>query len=117
LSAPTLAVTGSTGRLGGRVARRVEHVVYTSFYGAAPDATFLLARDHWATEEHLRSSGLAWTSLRDGLYLAATLTAVTGREITYGAPDWEVAAWISTYTAIAAGELAAAPDSYGHLVA
>jgi hypothetical protein len=24
----------------------------------------------------------------------------------YGAPDWQVEAWISTYTAIAAGELA-----------
>ncbi|WNB87159.1 NAD(P)H-binding protein [Cellulomonas sp. ATA003] len=47
----------------------VGHVVYTSFVGAAPDATFTLARDHWVTEEHLRSSGLAHTVLRDSLYL------------------------------------------------
>jgi uncharacterized protein YbjT (DUF2867 family) len=47
----------------------VRHVVYTSFLGAAPDATFTLARDHWATEEHLRASGMAFTFLRDSLYL------------------------------------------------
>src|SRR5690606_22776712 len=34
------------------VAAEVEHVVYLSFFGAAPDATFTLARDHWATEQH-----------------------------------------------------------------
>lgn len=37
----------------------VGHVVYTSFQGAAPAATFTLARDHWATEEHLLASRLA----------------------------------------------------------
>ena len=166
------------------VAAGVEHLVYVSFLGAAPDATFTLARDHWATEEHVRASGLAHTFLRDNLYadflpmlagedgvirgpagdgrvsavaqddiaevaaivlrhpgshagrthdltgpravslaeVAATLTAATGRPVTYhaetvpeayasraryGAPDWQVDAWVSTYTAIAAGELAA----------
>ena len=47
----------------------VGHVVYVSFFGAAPEATFTLARDHAATEEHLRASGMAWTFLRDNLYL------------------------------------------------
>ena len=47
----------------------VEHVVYTSFYGAAADCTFTLARDHWATEQHIRSRGLGFTFLRDNLYL------------------------------------------------
>ena len=52
--------------------------------------------------------------------MAAALTAVMGRTITYqpetveeayasraayGAPDWQIEAWVSTYTAIAAGEL------------
>ncbi|NUP04210.1 MAG: NAD(P)H-binding protein, partial [Nonomuraea sp.] len=36
------------------VAAGVAHLVYVSFYGAAPDATFTLARDHWATERHIR---------------------------------------------------------------
>lgn len=173
----------------------VRHVVYTSFYGARPDATFTHARDHWATEEHLRASGLAHTFLRNSLYadvladfvgpdgvlrgpagdgrvaavalddvadvaaavladptahaglthdltgpqaltlheVAATLTAVTGRRVTYrpetleeartsrasyGAPDWLLEAWVSTYTAIAAGELegvsTAVEDISGH---
>ncbi|WP_374968217.1 SDR family oxidoreductase [Terrabacter sp. BE26] len=160
----------------------VHHVVYVSFFGAAPDATFTLARDHAATEEHLRASGMAWTFLRDNLYLefveqmvgedgvirgpadagraavvahediAAVATAVlldpaahagatydltgpealtftemaqvvsdvTGRPVrfhdetleeayasraAYGAPDWQVDAWVSTYTAVARGEL------------
>jgi len=173
----------------------VEHLVYVSFLGAAPDATFTLARDHWATEEHIRSRGLRATFLRDSLYadsfrflvgrdgvirgpagdgrvaavaqddvadaavavlrdpdahagatyeltgpealtlteVAATITAVTGRAVrytaetlaeahasraSYAAPDWQVDAWVSTYTAIAAGELAtvssAVPDLAGH---
>lgn len=46
----------------------VSHVVYTSFFGAAEDATFTLARDHWATEQHLRRSGMAWTFLRNQMY-------------------------------------------------
>jgi NAD(P)H dehydrogenase (quinone) len=173
----------------------VEHLVYVSFLGAAPDATFTLARDHWATEQHIRGRGLRATFLRDSLYadffpfltgedgvirgpagdgrvaavaqddvadaaiavlrdpaahagatydltgpaaltlaeVAGTITAVTGRPVTYapetleeayasraryGAPQWQVDAWVSTYTAIAAGELAtvstAVRDLTGH---
>jgi NAD(P)H dehydrogenase (quinone) len=54
--------------------------------------------------------------------VADTISAVTGRPVryvpetveeafasraSYGAPDWQVEAWVSTYTAIAAGEMAA----------
>jgi NAD(P)H dehydrogenase (quinone) len=46
----------------------VQQVVYTSFVAAAQDATFTLARDHWATEQRLRRSGMQWTFLRDQLY-------------------------------------------------
>src|SRR5215510_4620734 len=35
----------------------VSHIVYVSFYGAAPDATFTLARHHWRTEEAVRATG------------------------------------------------------------
>lgn len=166
----------------------VAHLVYISFYGAAPDATFTLARDHWATEQHIRDSGLAFTFLRDNLYadflpgmvgddgvirgpagqgrvaavaqddiadavvnvllgarehegatydltgpqaltlaeVARTLSEVTGRAISYrdetveeayasrkiyGAPEWQVEAWVSTYLAIAAGELEGVGDA------
>jgi NAD(P)H dehydrogenase (quinone) len=47
----------------------VRHVVYTSFVGAAPNATFTLARDHWATEQHIIGTGLDHTFLRDNFYI------------------------------------------------
>src|SRR3954453_11292668 len=46
----------------------IEHLIYVSFLNAAPDATFTLARDHWATEQHIQSRGLRATFLRDSLY-------------------------------------------------
>ena len=262
---PTIAVTGSTGRLGGRVARRlaergvpqrlltrnparapelpgaaavrgeyadqnavrealtgtrtvfmvsasessdrlaqhktfvnaaaeagVQHLVYVSFYGAAPDATFTLARDHHHTEQHIRASGLAYTFLRDNFYAefvpdlvgedgvirgpagqgraafvaqddiadaaaavlsrphdhvgttydltgpasltlheaATILSEQLGRPVTYqqetveeaytsratyNAPPWQLDAWVSTYTAIASGELDSVTDAVPHL--
>jgi NAD(P)H dehydrogenase (quinone) len=47
----------------------VKRIVYTSFLGAAPDATFTFARDHFHTEEHLRASGVDFTAPRNSLYL------------------------------------------------
>jgi NAD(P)H dehydrogenase (quinone) len=47
----------------------VRHIVYTSFFGAAEDCVFTLGRDHFATEEHIRSTGMAFTFLRDNFYL------------------------------------------------
>jgi len=35
--------------------------VYSSFVGAAADASFTLARDHHATEQAIRSSGVPFT--------------------------------------------------------
>lgn len=46
----------------------LERVVYTSFLAAAPDATFTLGRDHWATEVALREAGMSVTALRDAFY-------------------------------------------------
>jgi NAD(P)H dehydrogenase (quinone) len=46
----------------------VEHLVYVSFLGADPEATFTLARDHWFTEQRIQASGMAFTFLRDSLY-------------------------------------------------
>lgn len=47
----------------------VQRIVYTSFLGAAPDATFTLARHHHLTEEHIRASGVQHTFLRNSMYL------------------------------------------------
>ncbi|KHL04047.1 SDR family oxidoreductase [Sinomonas humi] len=170
----------------------VRQIVYTSFMGAAPDAVFTLARDHFHTEEHIKAAGLGFTFLRDCLYLdflepfggpegvirgpadggrvaavaqadvarsaaavlqdprahaqtAYTLTGpealtlaeaadvisdIRGRPFAFHnetideayesrkkwpAPPWQYDAWVSTYTAIAAGELAEVTDDVERL--
>jgi uncharacterized protein YbjT (DUF2867 family) len=47
----------------------VERIVYTSFLGAAEDSTFLLGRDHRATEQAIRETGVGFTLLRDSFYM------------------------------------------------
>ncbi|MET9661864.1 NAD(P)H-binding protein [Streptomyces sp. NPDC006510] len=61
------------------VAVGVERIVYVSFLGAAPDATFTFARDHWHTEAHIRAADVRYTFLRDSLYLAG-IPAMTGTD-------------------------------------
>jgi NAD(P)H dehydrogenase (quinone) len=46
----------------------VERIVYTSFMGAAPGATFPFAREHSATEAAIREAGISLTSMRNSLY-------------------------------------------------
>jgi len=46
----------------------VKHIVYLSALNAAPDATFILAHDHFYTEEHIRGLGVPFTFLRASLY-------------------------------------------------
>ncbi len=176
-----------TATVDAAVAAGVARIVYLSFQNAAPDATFTFARDHWRTEQHIRSTGVDFTFLRDSLYLdliphwvgedgvlrgpagdgrvgavirsdvagsaAAVLTgdghagatydltgpeALTMTEIAdaltkawdrpiryhaetldeayrsrerYGAASWEVAGWVTSYAAIAAGELDLVTDA------
>jgi NAD(P)H dehydrogenase (quinone) len=51
------------------VAAGVTRIVYTSFLGAASDATFTFARDHFHTEEHIRASRVGHVFLRNSIYL------------------------------------------------
>ncbi|CAM3798803.1 SDR family oxidoreductase [Nocardiopsis rhodophaea] len=51
------------------VAAGVTRIVYLSFLSAAPAATFTFARDHFYTEAHIRSTGVAHTFLRPSFYL------------------------------------------------
>src|SRR3712207_8749512 len=46
----------------------VRRIVYVSFMGAATDSVFTFARDHAATEERIRSAGLAHVFLRSCMY-------------------------------------------------
>ena len=47
----------------------VQHIVYTSFYGADEKATFILSRDHAQTEAYIKKLGFTYTFLRDNFYL------------------------------------------------
>lgn len=47
----------------------VEHIVYTSFYGADKKAIFTLSRDHAQTEAYIKELGFTYTFLRDNFYL------------------------------------------------
>ena len=51
------------------VAAGVERIVYLSIISAAPAATFTFARDHYATEQYIRSVGLPFTFSRQSFYL------------------------------------------------
>ncbi|WP_426503825.1 NAD(P)H-binding protein [Dactylosporangium sp. McL0621] len=50
------------------VAAGVKRILYTSHQAAAPGNPFGPGRDHFATEQLLAGSGVAWTSLRNGFY-------------------------------------------------
>ncbi|CAA9482534.1 MAG: hypothetical protein AVDCRST_MAG85-762 [uncultured Solirubrobacteraceae bacterium] len=160
------------------VAAGAQRIVLLSFVGASADHTFTLGRHHWATEEHVRATGLPCTFLRMNLFMdfvpmmagedgvirgpagdgriaailredvAAACAAVLASDDdhdgkTYGltgveaftlaeaadalgvrfetetveeayasrahlgAPDWMVEGWVTSYLAIAAGELEA----------
>lgn len=53
----------------------VEHVVYLSFLGAAPEASVPQQRWHAHTEAQLANSRMRWTVLRPSLYQEALLTS------------------------------------------
>lgn len=55
----------------------VGHIIYTSFIAANdPDNLSEAVKDHRATEEMLRASGVAWTALRDAQYADAVTDVI-----------------------------------------
>ena len=57
----------------------VRHIIYTSFVGIDPKNPALVVSDHRQTEDLLKSSGLAYTMLRDSQYAEALVTIVSVR--------------------------------------
>ncbi|WP_406135312.1 SDR family oxidoreductase [Streptomyces sp. NBC_01089] len=57
----------------GAVAAGARRILYTSQMGAGASSHFQACRDHAATEEALRASGVPFTSLRNGFYAASAL--------------------------------------------
>lgn len=53
----------------------VKQIAYTSWIGITKGDTVGLAVDHLATEDLLRKSGLAWTFLRNSLYMETVLAS------------------------------------------
>lgn len=47
----------------------VKHIAYTSYVGITRGDTAGRAADHQATEDNLKASGLAWTMLRNSIYM------------------------------------------------
>jgi uncharacterized protein YbjT (DUF2867 family) len=91
----------------------VRHVVYTSFQGAAPDAVFTLARDHFATERHLAESGMATTILRDSFYLDVLREFADDQGVIRGpAGDGRVAAVARADVAAVAAAVLADPAAH-----
>ncbi len=76
------------------VAAGVRRIVYTSYLGAAPDAAFTFGRDHYATEQHIRGTGLDFTFLRDSLYADFAVLMATDGVIAGPAGDGRVA-WVA----------------------
>ncbi|MEU8225907.1 SDR family oxidoreductase [Kribbella sp. NPDC048915] len=96
------------------VAAGVQRIVYTSFVGAAPDATFTFARDHWHTEQHIRSTGVDFTFLRDNLYLDFVVDFAADGVIRGPAGDGRVAAVSrDDVAAVAAQVLRGGPEFSG----
>jgi NAD(P)H dehydrogenase (quinone) len=77
-------------------------------YDLTGPAAFTL---HQAAEELSRASGRAVT------YHAETLDEAYASRAGYGAPHWEVTGWVTTYTAIAAGELDLVSDAVATVAA
>ncbi|MBN1628128.1 MAG: SDR family oxidoreductase [Thermoleophilia bacterium] len=73
----------------------VKHIVYLSVMNAAPDAVFMLAHDHFHTEQYIRASGIPFTFLRSSLYTDNVPPGVSaGDVIRVPAGDGRVA-WVT----------------------
>ncbi|MBJ7331709.1 MAG: NAD(P)H-binding protein [Solirubrobacteraceae bacterium] len=77
------------------VAAGVRRIVYTSFLGAAPDAVFTFARDHFATEQHIRGTGLEHTFLRDSMYAEYVPLMASADGVIRGPAGAGRTAWVS----------------------
>lgn len=73
----------------------VRRVVYTSFMGAAPAATFTYARDHAATERAITAAGMALTSLRNALYADVVPWFVGRDDVLRGPAGSGRVAWVA----------------------
>lgn len=79
----------------GAVRAGVSRIVYLSFLGAGPAATFTFARTHFFTEAHIRSTGVPYTFLRPSLYLDLMPSWVDDHGVVRGPAGEGRVAWVS----------------------
>lgn len=97
------------------VAAGVRRIVYLSFLGASPTATFTLARDHDATERLIRATGVPFTFLRMNLYMDFIPSMVGEDGVIRGpAGDGRVGAILRSDVAAAAAAVLRAEDPTAH---
>lgn len=77
------AVQQHRAAIDGAVAAGARRILYTSHMGAGASSHFQACRDHAATEEALRASGVPFTSLRDGFH-ASTAAQFLGHALESG---------------------------------
>jgi NAD(P)H dehydrogenase (quinone) len=73
----------------------VKHIIYLSMINAAPDAVFILAHDHFDTEEHIKISGIPFTFLRVGLYADNVPQCVSADDVIRAPAGEGRAAWVT----------------------
>jgi NAD(P)H dehydrogenase (quinone) len=79
------------------IAAGIKRIVYSSFVGASPEAIFTLARDHYATEVHIRSKPVDFTFLRGSAYFEVLRWIIGADGVIRGpAGDGRVARWHAT---------------------
>ena len=84
-----------TAAVDAAVAAGVQHIVYLSIVNAAPDAVFILAHDHFHTEEYIRASGLHFTFLRASLYADNVPQCVSADDVIRAPAGQGRAAWVA----------------------
>ncbi len=77
------------------IASGVERIVYTSFLGAAPQATFTHAREHSLTEQRIRATGRRYTFLRPSFYLDRAPGWFSSEGIVRGPAGNGTISWVS----------------------
>jgi NAD(P)H dehydrogenase (quinone) len=77
------------------VAAGVQHIVYLSMIKAAPDSTFILARDHFHTEQYIIASGVPFTFLRASLYTDNVPQCVSAGDVIRAPAGEGRAAWVT----------------------
>jgi NAD(P)H dehydrogenase (quinone) len=73
----------------------VRRIIYLSFVKAAADAVFVLARDHFHTEEHIRKLGVPFTFLRMSLYADHVPDHISKDGVIRGPAGEGRAAWVT----------------------